>query len=76
MMAIEIRHRLEFELGIQVAVVDLLKGASARTLADAIGPEVLRTEQPTSAGVEDLARELQSMDEEELQALLDRIVET
>ena len=39
-----------------------------------IGPEVLRTE-PMSAGVEDLARELQSMDEEELQALLDRVVE-
>ena len=58
----------------QVAVVDLLKGASARTLADLIGPEVLRTE-PMSAGVEDLARELQSMDEEELQALLDRVVE-
>ena len=74
MMAIEIRNRLEYELGMQVAVVDLLKGASARTLADLIGPEVLRTE-PMSAGVEDLARELQSMDEEELQALLDRVVE-
>ena len=70
MMAIEIRNRVEYELGLQVAVVELLKGASAVSLAESIAPDVFHSGS-VDGELDDFVQELQDMDEEQLKALLD-----
>jgi acyl carrier protein len=40
MMAIELKNRIEHSLKVRVAIVDLLKGASANAIAAMVGPEL------------------------------------
>jgi hypothetical protein len=70
-MAIEIKTRIEMQLGVSVAVVDLLRGASARSLAERIAPE-LRVSTPVD-DVDALADALNELGDEQLRNLLEGV---
>jgi acyl carrier protein len=74
MMAIELKNRIEQSLQVRVAIVDLLKGASAEAIATQVGPELdaLHTAAPAGAddAVASLVDELQALSPEQIEALL------
>jgi len=73
MMAIEIKTRIEMQLGVSVAVVDLLRGASARSLAERIASD-LRTS-AIGDDMDALAAVLNELGDEQIKDLLESIQE-
>lgn len=68
MMAIELKNRIEHELGARIAIVDLLKGASAETLAATVAPQLASgaaadAAAPTGAAAGEAGGELQALAE-------------
>lgn len=70
MMAIELKNRIDHELAVRVAIVDLLKGASARSLAGLVTAELQARAAAPEAPVDELAAALQSLSPEQVEALL------
>ena len=70
MMAIEVKNRIEHELAVRVASVDLLKGASARALAGLVCAELDARANAPEAPVDELAAALQALSAEQIEALL------
>ena len=70
MMAIEIKTRIDMQLGVSIAVVDLLRGASVRSLAERIVPD-LHVSSTSDDDVDTLAEALNELGDEQLRSLLE-----
>lgn len=70
MMAIELKNRIEHALAVRVAIVDLLKGATAESLAAVIGPDLDAQAAPGDSVLAELADALESLNPEQIEALL------
>ena len=69
MMAVEIKNRIEYQLDVNVAMVELLRGASAKSLADSILPELL-LDAGGDMDVDALVDELAGSEEEDILELI------
>ncbi|HEX8359677.1 MAG TPA: type I polyketide synthase, partial [Longimicrobium sp.] len=70
MMAIELKNRMEHGLGVSVAVVELLKGASVAELAGRILPQLLEREAPMDAEAQAILEQIQQLSPEQVEELL------
>jgi hypothetical protein len=70
MMAIELKNRIEHSLKVRVAIVDLLKGASADAIASMLGPELAALTLGEDDALTDIADAMQDLSPEQIAALL------
>ena len=74
MMAIELKNRIEHSLKVRVAIVDLLKGASANAIAAMVGPELDAMNRAghdaADSALAEIVDAMQDLSPEQIEALL------
>ncbi len=70
MMAIELKNRIEQSLKVRVAIVDLLKGASADAIATMVAPEMDASSVAVDGALADIADAMRDLSPEQIEALL------